>query len=159
MSSSGRLYGVYPLLEIDKAAAFTETKIFRDVENDGVVVHIDQTVGGSTSIQFLTSGHNKMNFTPVKSVTVSGTESITFTVPVHDNLKIVVIGNEATAIKIAVKKTGTMDSVGDPINHTVAELKTIELLGLSTDNLLTDNSGYDLIVTNSGELTFSPTEG
>jgi len=38
-----------------------------------------------------------------------------------------------------------------------AELKTIETLGLTTNNIVTMDDGYDLVVTNEGELIFTPT--
>jgi len=44
-----------------------------------------------------------------------------------------------------------------PSSHTMAELDTIKLLGLSTDNMLTSNNEYDIITDNSGEIIFSPT--
>lgn len=41
--------------------------------------------------------------------------------------------------------------------HAETELKTIELLGLSTTNMLTDSSGYDLILASDGSILFTPT--
>ena len=43
--------------------------------------------------------------------------------------------------------------------QTLVELKTIEILNLTTNNMLTSNSGYDIITSNSGEILYSPTEG
>lgn len=43
--------------------------------------------------------------------------------------------------------------------HTQTELATITLLGLSTDNMLTDNAGYDIITENDGSILYSPTIG
>lgn len=157
MSSSGRLFDKYPLISIDKLVAFVHTSIFKDVENDGVMIQIDQIVGDVTSIKISTNGHNKMVWTPIKTITVDGTESKTFTLATHNNIKVEVIGNTATIIQIAIKRTGAMDPAEH--NHTADELKTIELLGLGTDNLLTDESEYNLITMNNGELVFSPTEG
>lgn len=41
--------------------------------------------------------------------------------------------------------------------HTQNELKTIELLSLSTTNLMTDASGRDVIVLNDGQLIYQGT--
>ena len=38
--------------------------------------------------------------------------------------------------------------------HTSNELKTVELLELTTTNLLTDDSGRDVIVMNDGQLIY-----
>lgn len=43
------------------------------------------------------------------------------------------------------------------VAHTMTELKTIEVLGLSTNNIITTNDDYNLITTNDGELIFTPT--
>ena len=43
--------------------------------------------------------------------------------------------------------------------HTANELKTIELLGLTTVNLVTDDTDYDVIITNCGDIVYSPVEG
>ncbi len=51
------------------------------------------------------------------------------------------------------------DDDGDAASHTIAELKTIELFSLTTVNLLTDNSGYNVITLNDGSIVYSPTIG
>ena len=43
-----------------------------------------------------------------------------------------------------------------PDQHTANELKTIELLGLTTNNMLTMNNNYDIVTDNEGEILFSP---
>ncbi len=43
--------------------------------------------------------------------------------------------------------------------HIANEFKTIELLGLTFLNIVTDDTGYDIIVTNCGDIVYSPTEG
>ncbi len=48
---------------------------------------------------------------------------------------------------------------GGTSSQTLVELKTIEFFNLPTNNMLTSNSGYDIIVSNSGEIIYSPVEG
>ena len=43
--------------------------------------------------------------------------------------------------------------------HTANEFKTLEVLGLTSANIVTDDTGYDIIVTNCGDIVYSPTEG
>ena len=43
--------------------------------------------------------------------------------------------------------------------HIANEFKTIELLGLPFLNIVTDDTGYDILVTNEGDLIYTPTEG
>ena len=41
--------------------------------------------------------------------------------------------------------------------HTVAELQTIDTLGLTINNMLTDTTEYDIITDNSGQILFAGT--
>jgi len=96
------------------------------------------------------------------NLAAGGTEvvDITYTVGNDPTIKGITYTGHAVDIYGATLVTGTKYiKTAARQAHAANELETIERLGLTVDDLLTDGSGYDVFITDSGELLYFPTIG
>lgn len=123
MSSAGRKKDNLEVFSISESTAFIISKTYNGLEQDGVRIYVDQSVGKVTTIKVFTSGTNSTTERLVEEFTISGFSTAILRVPAMSSIRVEVSSSFATTISLVPKPSSTESLVDKEAKQTESDLR------------------------------------
>lgn len=107
MSSAGRKKDNLEPFSISESAEFSVSKTYNGLEQDGVRIFVDQTVGNVTTINVYTTGNTSTRDQLVDTFTISGVTTRILLVEAMSSIRIEVTSDFASTLSLVVKPSSS----------------------------------------------------
>ncbi len=121
MSSAGRKKDNLEIFNVSEAAAFTVSKTYHGLEQDGVRIYVDQSIGKVTTIKVFTSGSNSTTERLVEEFTVKGFSTEILRAPTMSSVRIEVSSDFASLLSLVTKPSSTAALVDTDAKQTESD--------------------------------------